>query len=222
MTEQLIQTAPYPDTLARLVHQLTYRPGWKVELRDFERDPGSRGLTLVVTTCTHDSYHPERGSNYRVDHFFPVPPATYAYEDWRRWLFDRLVDVETHEAAEFFQIGVNRPYAPNHGPGRNPYIVVEYRDDVDRRTRFTGEVVSGHWTLEEHPGADRCMVEFGSRSGGPDVRHCTRVANHLGPCADLYSAQCPHTYEQESCRLPVNHPGPHTTDPRHGMAHTDG
>lgn len=135
------QTFPFPDGLARLVDQLEYRPGWTFDLRDLVRDPGSEGLTLTITTRGYDSYHPDRGENYRVNHYSPVPPATYKLEDWRRWLFDRLVDVETHEAAEFFVVDGDRPYAPNHGPGRNPYTVVEYRDDLDRRTRFTGEVL---------------------------------------------------------------------------------
>lgn len=45
-----------------------------------------------------------------------------------------------------------------------------------------------HWTLAEDPEITRCGVEFGSRSGGVDVRHCTRALTHLGPHADLYSA----------------------------------
>lgn len=37
---------------------------------------------------------------------------------------------------------MRRPYAPNHGPGRDPYTVHELGTDMDRRTSFRGEVQS--------------------------------------------------------------------------------
>ena len=67
--EPMTQTAPYPQVLAGLVKRLRYRVrlGWEVALLDdYQRDkPGrhageSRGLTLVVTRCGPDTYHPER------------------------------------------------------------------------------------------------------------------------------------------------------------------
>jgi hypothetical protein len=33
-----------------------------------------------------------------------------------------------------------RPYAPNHGPGRNPYVVHELGLNIDARTSFRGIV----------------------------------------------------------------------------------
>jgi len=36
--------------------------------------------------------------------------------------------------------GFHRPYAPMHGPGCDPYQLVEYVPDVVRRTNFRGEV----------------------------------------------------------------------------------
>lgn len=142
------QTATYPDVLAGLVGDLTYRPGWRFRLAsDFPRDqdPESgevtgRGLTFIVTTVGYDSYHPDRGQTYRVNHFFPVPPATYDVRSWRRWLLDRLLEVERHEACEFFAIAGQRPYAPSHGPGNDPYLIREVGTDLDVRIRFTGEV----------------------------------------------------------------------------------
>ena len=90
-------------------------------------------------------------------HYMPVPPAAFDRRSWRRWLFEQLLLVERHEACEFFrfeydtpnQIGterlgtnhhVERPYAPHHGPGNDPYIVFEHGLDVDVRTSFRGEV----------------------------------------------------------------------------------
>jgi hypothetical protein len=155
--QQMSQTAPYPVALAALVKCLRYREhlGWAVNLEDdLQRDkPGrhsgeSRGLTLVVTRRGPDSYHHDR--TIAVNHYFAVPPATYNLQSWQRWLFDRLGDVDTHERMEDFAIADSpgsthtvRPYAPQHGPGNSPYTVCEYRDDVDRRTSFRGDLNPG-------------------------------------------------------------------------------
>lgn len=134
------QIAPYPELLAKLVKNVEYRPGWLFALEDVDRGQGSEGLTLSIYTQGYNTYHPERGETYRVVHYFPVPPAAYDERSWRRWIFDRLLEVERHEAAEFFQISGERPYAPHHGPGNDPYIIFEHGTDEDVRTRYTGEV----------------------------------------------------------------------------------
>lgn len=144
------QEAPYPVVLAELVERCRYRPHWLISLADVDRGQGSKGLTLIVTTQGFDSYHPDRGETYRVKHYFPVPPAAYNEQSWRRWLFEQLRAVESHEAAEFFALVPDgsgypagygeRPYAPHHGPGHDPYIIFEHGSDLDRRTRYTGEI----------------------------------------------------------------------------------
>lgn len=131
--------APYPEELAQLVEDCRYRPGWQVYLADIDRGQGSKGLTLVITTDTIDTYHPD--NRIRVNHYFPVPPAAYDQRSWQRWLFNQYVLVEQHEAQEFFQIAGERPYAPSHGPGNDPYMVREVGTDLDRRTTFRGDVV---------------------------------------------------------------------------------
>jgi hypothetical protein len=151
------QTAPYPAALADLVERLRYRRdlGWLVWLDDdLQRDkPGrhageSRGMTLVVQRCGRDSYHPER--QIAVNHYFAVPPATYNAQSWTRWLFERLADVDDHERMEDFAFESpdpgelpTRPYAPNHGPGWDPYLVTVTATETDRRTSFRGELNPG-------------------------------------------------------------------------------
>jgi hypothetical protein len=132
------QTAPFPDALTDLIRLLRYKDGWRVWLDDMERDPGSGGLTLVIQRYGPDTYNPDRP--LRVNHYFPVPPATYNRRSWQMWLFRRFTDVEQHEAAEFFVIDGHRPYAPLHGPGNDPYLVAELAADEDRRTSFRGEL----------------------------------------------------------------------------------
>lgn len=134
------QTAPYPDALEQLVDQLEYRPHWRFSLTDVDRGQGSKGLTFTVVSVGYDSYHPDRGETYGVRHYFPVPPAAYNEENWKRWLLDRLIEVETHEACEFFQVGGDRPFAPHHGPGNDPYTIFHHGSDLDRRTSFRGDV----------------------------------------------------------------------------------
>jgi hypothetical protein len=156
------QYAPFPEKLADLVGRVRYRPGWRFSLIDMERDPASShgaaagGLTLIILADVHDSYHPEL--HRPVNHYFVVPAATYDRESWRRWLLERVLEVERHEACEWFQIVdmpsyqgqdgeqhelVSRPFAPNHGPGRDPYTIFQYATDEDRMMSFRGEVNPG-------------------------------------------------------------------------------
>lgn len=135
-----VNTGPWPFELEELVQGLTYRPGWEFDLSEFDRGQGCSGLTLDIVTKGYNSYHPERGESYRVHHYFPVPPAAYNRQSWQRWLFERLLEVEKHEAMEFFTINGEKPYAPNHGPGNDPYVIRELTTDEERRTSFRGEL----------------------------------------------------------------------------------
>jgi hypothetical protein len=150
--EVVTQHAPYPAALAALVSSLGYKPGWRFSLSDIDRGQGSRGLTLIINITTPDSYRPWQ--EIRVNHYMPVPPAAYDQRSWRRWLFEQILLVERHETAEFFQLHVDengrladhdsgyadRPYAPSHGPGNDPYLIREVGTDEDRRTSFRGEL----------------------------------------------------------------------------------
>lgn len=143
------QSAPWPTDLQRLVDHLHYRPGWTFDLRkSFDRGQGSVGLTLDVVSKGYNSRHPEQGQNYYVHHFVPVPPAAYDYRSWRRWLLDRLLEIERHEAMEFFQLKpcqncpegaeAEFPFAPSHYPGADPYTVIERGSWEDADTSFLG------------------------------------------------------------------------------------
>lgn len=134
------QTAPDPTILHELVDSLNYRPGWAFILADIDRGQGSEGLTLDIVTRGFNSYHPDRGETYGVHHYMPVPPAAYDRRSWQRWLFEQVLLVERHEACEFFVIDGARPYAPNHGPGNDPYIVFDHATDEEARTSFRGDL----------------------------------------------------------------------------------
>lgn len=152
-----VQIGPWPTELVDLVSGCQYRPNWTVELyKDFIRDPSdtyrgeSKGLTLVIQTSTINSYEPH--GLMIVNHIFAVPPSTYNRESWQWWLFERFLSVERHECMEFFTIDGEKPYAPNHAPGWDPYLITVVATDADRRTNFRGEIKepapSRHYTDE--------------------------------------------------------------------------
>jgi hypothetical protein len=143
-----IEPKPTWDTLRAVVAQATYRPDWHMGLTDVYYPPehevaakgqGNRGLRLDVRAIGYDSYHSERGQTYRVRHSFIVPAASYNATSWTRWLLDRLIDIETHECCEFLVVDGKRPFAPNHGPGHDPYQLRELNTAEAAETTFRGE-----------------------------------------------------------------------------------
>jgi hypothetical protein len=137
----MAQMAPYPHELADLVGETGYRPGWTFKLEDgLDRGQGSTGLTLVITTLGYNTYHPGDGENYAVHHYMIVPAAAYNRASWQYWIFEQCLLVERHEAMEFFRVGDDRPYKPNHGYGEDPYIVHDSTTDTARRTSFRNVV----------------------------------------------------------------------------------
>jgi hypothetical protein len=137
--EPITQVAPWPHELADIVANLAYRPGWSFRLDHLDRGQGSEGMTFRILSRGYDTYNPDRGENYQVWHYFIVPAASYNRRSWLRWVLDRLIDVETHEACEFMVVAGERPFAPNHGPGHDPYYVRELNTAEDAETSFRGE-----------------------------------------------------------------------------------
>lgn len=137
------QEAPWPAELADVVAGLSYRPGWTISLRMIDRGQGSKGLTLDVVSLGYDTYNVGDGENYRVHHYFIVPAASYGRQSWERWVLDRLIEIETHEACEFMVVDGKRPFAPIHAPGFDPYAVREVARVEDVETTFRGERKEG-------------------------------------------------------------------------------
>lgn len=137
--KMMTQEAPWPHTLAEMVDKLRHRQRYDARLEDdFDRGQGCKGLTLIVVITEPDAYHPEMMRS--VQHFFPVPAAAYDQRSWRHWLFVQLNSISLHEDMEAFTIDGEKPYAPSHGPGNDPYMLREVGTDEDRRTSFRGEV----------------------------------------------------------------------------------
>lgn len=103
------QWAPWPEDLEAAVSEVRGYQGWTFTLADIDRDyldeartvPVAGGLTFIILVPCQDSYHPEF---YRpVQHYHPVPAATYNRAAWERWIFDRIQDTQTHEAGEWIR-----------------------------------------------------------------------------------------------------------------------
>ena len=98
------------------VAALTYKPGWRFRLGG----PLNRYLCVFATTTDSSDTSRERCTQ----HMFEIPaglngPAFF------RWAFDRLLDCERHEAAEFFRVNGHAPFYPNHQDEGSPYAHVE-------------------------------------------------------------------------------------------------
>lgn len=95
---------------------IAYKPGWKFRLGG----PGNR--FLCVFARTPDSLNPAR--ERVTQHMFELPDE----QDERvlaRWLLERLLLLERHEACEFLAVGGRRPFWPNHQDEGDPYAHVE-------------------------------------------------------------------------------------------------
>jgi len=123
------------DILRRLVSRVKCKPGWKFRI---ETEDGA--LRMVIRIDCVDAYDQERGGRMYLDHYFPVPITTYNEKSWRRWMFEQCRRLENHELGEFFEIDGERPFAPMHGPGEDPYTVHEVRSEADARTTQDGSM----------------------------------------------------------------------------------
>ena len=101
---------------ARLVASLSYKPGWAFKVG------GPLGRFLCVFATTVDSTRVD-GATRTTQHMFEMPEGVEG-RDFIRWVFDRLLDCERHEAGEFFTVAGSRPFYPNHQDG-SPYEHVE-------------------------------------------------------------------------------------------------
>lgn len=115
-----------PVHLPALVASIKYKRGWRFSLENDTDADGSGGLALHIISFTDDSFNFDK--KIAVRHAFLVPPASYNRNTWVAWIFDRIRDVETHEAGEFFRVDGVREFAPHHGNGEDPYRVWHVSD----------------------------------------------------------------------------------------------
>lgn len=100
-------SSAFPDMLQaerplrELLRHFTYRPGWEFRVHQGR---------LTITATVVDAYNPTQ--NIPLSFSQMIPLHTPNYFDWTRWLFDQVMNVERHEAREFFQINGVPVYDP--------------------------------------------------------------------------------------------------------------
>jgi hypothetical protein len=128
--------------LRALLSNVTYKKGWEFEVADF-----SECGRLFIRVFTDDStgqhssvdnfQQPEDEDYYNFDalrlrparrtfwvqHVFTIPHESVRIE-LDRFLLDCIIDVERHEAMEFFKIDGKAPFFPDHTPEGNAYAIV--------------------------------------------------------------------------------------------------
>lgn len=104
-----------------LVGRLTYKPGWTFKIGG----PGGRYLCVFATTP--DSNNPARQRT--TQHMFEIPDQPDDHTA-ARWIFDRLLLVELHEAGEFFTLAGRRPFYPHHQDEGSPYDLVDRWEEM--------------------------------------------------------------------------------------------
>lgn len=157
---------PYePPGLREIVASITYKRGWLAYLAAFieDEDEEPRGWRLHIVSDTADSYDPDK--RIRVNHAFPVPPASYNTRTWKAWIRDRFADVEAHELGEFLMFDGVREYGPHHGNGEDPYRVWHVGDYMDTRVRAgeskpePGTLTYAEWQAERNGDLDHPLEE---------------------------------------------------------------
>src|SRR5262249_15537459 len=100
------------DLLRGIIAETRCKPNWSFFLVD---EDGA--LRLVIRVAGVDSFRPE--CKFTVDHYHPVPSATFNKKSWRRWIFDQCLRTEVHELGEWLRFGEGaaecRPFLPTHG-----------------------------------------------------------------------------------------------------------
>jgi hypothetical protein len=98
--------------------------------------PEENYAVLYIFTFNKNTYKPDQMRYTR--HEFVVPVATYNRAAWVRWVFDRILSIETHETTECFQVDGVRIYAPHHGNGWDPYTIW-YDGHPDEQAKAPGD-----------------------------------------------------------------------------------
>jgi len=103
------------DERRAAVALIGYKPGWRFRIGG----PLNRFLCVFATTTDSKNVSRERCTQ----HMFEMPDLVGP--PFFRWVFDRLLEAERHESAEFFRVGGQVPFFPYHQDEGSPYAHVE-------------------------------------------------------------------------------------------------
>jgi hypothetical protein len=100
---------------------VTYKPGWAFRLG------GPLGQFVCIHAATVDSNDHARTRS--TQHMFELPVEVTDEPAFVRWLFDRLLLCEQHEAGEFFKVAGFARFYPHHQDQGSPYDLVDHQED---------------------------------------------------------------------------------------------
>ena len=98
------------------VDEVTYIPGWDIEVLD---DPHLRSVRVAISVLTEDAYHP--GVKVRIGSTTFVPRFIESLEDFADWLGSVLAERAIHESREWFK------YKATGKPVHDPHQVDAYK-----------------------------------------------------------------------------------------------
>lgn len=126
------------DLLKSIVRETKCLPNWSFNLGYDDDDMPVLHITIEGT----NNY--DHTQAFTVTHCHPVPNATYNEKSWRRWILEQCIRTMNHELGENLRFGVGgeveRPYAPMHGPGEDPYTIHEVRSETDALRTQSGSL----------------------------------------------------------------------------------
>lgn len=91
------------EPLRNILRQFTYKPGWTFNIRDD---------MLAIRLLAPDTDNVE--NIISVNNEVVIPRFVDERFPWDRWLLDQIMNVERHEAQEFFKINGVKVFDP-HG-----------------------------------------------------------------------------------------------------------
>lgn len=101
------------EPMREFIERVSYKD-WKFEVR---------GLSLVITIRCECS---ETGLPRTLAHIFDARVhGEFGDRELRRMVFERIAQIERHEAMEFFKVDGEAPFFPDHTPGKDPYAVID-------------------------------------------------------------------------------------------------
>lgn len=95
----------FDHPLQQLLRRVKYRPGWEFSINE--------DGAVVVTAEVVDSYDHSHTIPLVLRKFLPMH-VRHDFE-WERWLFEFVImEVERHEAREFFEVDGVKIFDPHH------------------------------------------------------------------------------------------------------------
>ena len=138
ITHELIR--PNAMKIRRIIETLVYKKGWDFALTDDV--PTKFSISLETedslkrwpTTSdadrhelpyeyTRDLYIMPSSEPFWVRHVFDIPPYDLSVEELERYILDRIMDIDRHEAMEAFKINGVAPFFPDHSDVSKLYSI---------------------------------------------------------------------------------------------------